>query len=117
MDELARMVAQFARNTDLSKVAEVYVEVKKITKLIKDAEERAVLINNRETLFAFPKTDYSQIAKISKDFDPFAKLWATAYPHRYVLGRAYIHFLRSQIRLVQLARNMDEWLVFETKRG
>lgn len=76
---MARMVSQFARNTDLTKVNEIYVEVKKVLKTIKDAEDKATLINNREALFGFPKTEYSAISKISKDFDPFAKLWATAY--------------------------------------
>jgi dynein heavy chain len=79
LEEMARVVLLFSRNTDLTKVNEIYVEVKKVLKMIKDAEDKASLINNREALFGFPKTEYSNIAKISKDFDPFAKLWATAY--------------------------------------
>lgn len=79
LDELARTVALFARNSDLTKVNEIYVEVKKILKMIKDAEDKATLFNNREALFGFQKTEYSAISKITKDFDPFAKLWATAY--------------------------------------
>ena len=80
MEEMSRMVALFARNTDLTKVNEIYVEVKKILRMIKDAEDKASLINNREALFGFSKTEYSTIAKVAKEFDPFAKLWATAYP-------------------------------------
>lgn len=55
------------------------MEAKRISKAIRDAEDKAKLINSREGLFGFAQTEYTVLTKIAKDFEPFAQLWATAY--------------------------------------
>lgn len=46
---------------------------------LKDFDAKAQLFNKREALFDVPRTEYDQLQKIVKDFEPYASLWLTAF--------------------------------------
>jgi dynein heavy chain, axonemal len=43
-----------------------------------EASDTAALINSREELFGFPVTQFEDIKRLQKDFEPFASLWTMA---------------------------------------
>ena len=49
-----------------------------IQQALKDYEAKAQIFNTREALFGEPATEYEQLAKLVKDFEPYASLWTTA---------------------------------------
>jgi dynein heavy chain len=52
-------------------------EVIRLQKRILEADVSARKFNSREVLFGKPQTDYSEIAKITKAFEPYTNLWLT----------------------------------------
>lgn len=45
---------------------------------LKDYEAKAQVFNKREGLFDVAPTEYDQLGKIVKEFEPYASLWLTA---------------------------------------
>ncbi|CAM9286674.1 unnamed protein product, partial [Phaeothamnion confervicola] len=52
--------------------------VRELDAKLTEAEERGRLFNGREALFGGGATDYDQLARVRKAFQPYAQLWATA---------------------------------------
>lgn len=77
LDKIERIVSGFGKYTDLAKVREITHEVKKILEELKEAEEKKMLFNKREIIFGQDVTDYSQLGKLTKTFEPYASLWLT----------------------------------------
>jgi len=78
LDALERAVNSFGkRYTDLSKVREVDAEVKRLQEQFKACEIKRHQFNSREALFSRPVTEYSQLAKLAKTFEPYALFWST----------------------------------------
>jgi dynein heavy chain, axonemal len=50
-------------------------EVTRIQKRISEAEVSARTFNSRELLFGKPQTDYGDIARVTKAFEPYSNLW------------------------------------------
>jgi dynein heavy chain len=86
-------VKQYAKEVDAYKtigdttdVELTYDAVKQLLLRLGEAKALAELINAREALFAWPVTQYDQVKKLSKAFEPFASLWqigsdwTTQYP-------------------------------------
>jgi hypothetical protein len=74
VEELAERVNDFHKHTDLARINKVVGMVKDIEKALKDYEERAKVFNAREQLFNTGSvTEYDQLQKIVKDFEPY---WA-----------------------------------------
>ena len=78
VEELAERVADFHKHTDLSRITKVVGMVKDIEKSLKDYEEKAKVFNAREQLFGSGATEYDQLQKIVKDFEPYKDLWLVA---------------------------------------
>ena len=76
--KLEKIVSEFGKYTDLAKVDDVAKVVKNLQAELKEADAKKLLFNKREAIFGLPMTDYSKLAKIVKNFEPFANLWATA---------------------------------------
>eukprot|EP00741_Cyanophora_paradoxa_P002452 tig00000076_g2377.t1 len=77
VDDLHMLVSNFAKHTDIAKVKEVALEVKKINAQLQQCQAKARLFNTREQLFEMPITEYSSLNKIVKDFEPYSQLWLT----------------------------------------
>ena len=78
VEELAERVADFHKHTDLGRITKVVSMVRDIEKALKDYEERAKTFNSREQLFSQPATEYDQLQKIVKEFEPYKDLWLVA---------------------------------------
>ncbi|RHY33391.1 hypothetical protein DYB32_001670 [Aphanomyces invadans] len=75
---LHQEVDGFKQYTDLARVEQVYKYVVNIDQKIVKAEEDARLFNSREGLFGQDLSDYEQISRIRRDFEPYSMLWKTA---------------------------------------
>ncbi|TYZ61500.1 hypothetical protein PybrP1_006824 [[Pythium] brassicae (nom. inval.)] len=72
-------VDSFRQYTDIARLDQVHKYVTAIEQKIFKADEDAKLFNSREALFAHEVTDYDEIQKIRRDFEPYAVLWKTAH--------------------------------------
>ena len=54
-------------------------EVKKIQKRLKEIDKKAKQFNQREALFNRACTDYSDVQRVIKNFEPYGNLWSTAF--------------------------------------
>ncbi|XP_009304459.3 dynein axonemal heavy chain 1 [Danio rerio] len=74
---LEMVVAGFSGYTNLERAHEVANEVRRVGKQLKECQEMAQLYNNRERLFGKPVTNYTELQKLNRDFQPFHDLWKT----------------------------------------
>jgi len=56
-------------------VEETTAEVKRISKRLIEADALAKKFNSREVLFGVPQTDYSDVNRTSKAFEPYSAMW------------------------------------------
>lgn len=68
----------FRQYTDVARLDQVYKYVVNIEQKIAKADEDSKLFNSRESLFGQEITDYDEIQKIRRDFEPYSLLWKTA---------------------------------------
>ncbi|KAG3225312.1 Dynein heavy chain 1, axonemal [Phytophthora cactorum] len=68
----------FRQYTDIARLDQVYKYVVNIEQKIAKADEDSKLFNSREVLFGQELTDYDEIQKIRRDFEPYSLLWKTA---------------------------------------
>ncbi|KAG8459526.1 hypothetical protein KFE25_012861 [Diacronema lutheri] len=79
LDALERVVNSFGqRFTDLSRVRDAAAEVLRLQDQLHACEAKRTQFNSRESLFSRPITDYAQLGKVNKGFEPYATLWSTA---------------------------------------
>ena len=71
-------VDAFRQYSDLARLDQIFKYVVTIEAKIAKADEDARLFNSREALFAQEITDYDEISKIRRDFEPYSLLWKTA---------------------------------------
>ncbi|KAK7127569.1 hypothetical protein R3I93_020220 [Phoxinus phoxinus] len=74
---LQTVVAGFSGYTNLGRAQEVANEVRRVDKQLKECQEMAQLYNNRERLFDKPVSDYTELQKLNREFQPFHDLWKT----------------------------------------
>ena len=63
--------------TDIDLSEEYAGTVSVLEMRLKEAAQRAVLINSREALFEMEASDFSDIPNLVRTFEPFASLWTT----------------------------------------
>ena len=79
--ELASIEAdinKFFTYSDLEQADEYAGQVMMLEQRLKEAEESSVTVNEREKLFDFPVSDFSEIGSMGTTFKPYADLWTTA---------------------------------------
>jgi dynein heavy chain len=76
--EIEAQVQEFAAFTDLNDVANIAARVKEMEGKLAVAQSKARLFNSRESLFELDATDYEDLNRIQKSFEPYANLWSTA---------------------------------------
>ncbi|TRY59872.1 hypothetical protein DNTS_035283 [Danionella cerebrum] len=74
---LQMVVAGFSGYTNISRAHEVANEVRRVGKQLKECQEMAQLYNNRERLFDKPVSNYTELQKLNREFQPFHDLWKT----------------------------------------
>eukprot|EP00606_Chrysophyceae_sp_TOSAG23-5_P000662 GSChrysophyteH2.ASY1.ANO1.84.1 assembled CDS len=78
LTELDVSVTELSTFTDLKDVSVIAERVKDVETNLKEATEKAKLFNSREVLFENDTTEYEDLARITKQFEPFLSLWETA---------------------------------------
>lgn len=78
IDLLVGNVTNVALQTDINKIYEMGVEVKRIWKMMKDCQESGLLLNERQKLFDMDVVPFEQLNKLMKEFEPYQTLWITA---------------------------------------
>ena len=72
------VVVSYAGHTDLEDLEKIAAETKKYQMKLTELDEKSKTYNTHEAIFGLEQTDYTQVGKIVKDFDPFNKMWGTA---------------------------------------
>jgi len=78
LTEIDISVTELATFTDLKDVDAIAERVKGVQSNIKIASDKAKLFNSREILFEQDVTEYEDLVRITKQFEPFLNLWETA---------------------------------------
>lgn len=78
IDTLIENVTNVALQTDINKVHEMAIEVKKIWKMMKDCQESGLLLNERQKLFGVDVVPFEQLNKLMKEFESYQTLWIAA---------------------------------------
>ncbi|XP_067287631.1 dynein axonemal heavy chain 1 isoform X1 [Pseudorasbora parva] len=74
---LQTVVAGLSGYTNIGRAHEVANEVRRVGKQLKECQEMAQLYNNRERLFGKPVSNYTELQKLNREFQPFHDLWKT----------------------------------------
>ncbi|GIQ85466.1 dynein heavy chain 1, axonemal, partial [Kipferlia bialata] len=79
VDMIARQVTSFAsRHTSLKGLDATADEAQKISRDLRRMEESAKRFNSREAHFGLELTDYGNLSRLVKDFEPQTLFWQTA---------------------------------------
>jgi dynein heavy chain, axonemal len=71
-------INKFFTYFDLEQADEYHGQVMMLDQRLKEAQESSVVVNEREKLFDFPVSDFSEIGSMVTTFKPYADLWTTA---------------------------------------
>ena len=79
LNSLEAFASSFVQYEDLAKHCEEAAQkAAECMSRIEGAEEKSRLFNSREALFEKEMTDYEQLSRIKKTFEPYYNLWSTA---------------------------------------
>lgn len=78
IDILVGNVQSISLQSDLNKIHEIAVDVKRIWKAMMDCRETGLLFNQRQKLFGMKVVPYDDLNKLIRDFEPYRSLWVTA---------------------------------------
>ncbi|KMQ95378.1 dynein heavy chain axonemal [Lasius niger] len=78
INTLVGNVSNVALQTDINRILEMAIEVKRIWKMIKDCQESSLLLNERQKLFSMSVVPFEQLSKLMREFEPYQILWITA---------------------------------------
>jgi dynein heavy chain len=76
--ELEQQVLGLENLVDLSDVVNIATTVKEVELRLVAAQTKVKLFNSRETLFEIDVTDYEDLNRIQRNFEPYSNLWQTA---------------------------------------
>lgn len=77
-------VTKLSGEKDYNKVHEIAVDVKRLWKGMKEAQEQGQLLNQRQKLFNVPVAPFETLTKLIKEFEPYYNLWVTASGTAYI---------------------------------
>lgn len=78
INTLVGNVTNVALQTDINRILEMAIEVKRIWKMVKDCQESSLLLNERQKLFGMNVVRFEQLDQLMKEFEPYQILWITA---------------------------------------
>lgn len=77
LENLTSMIGGFGANDNMDKFIEYAQNVDNIDAKLQESEELARMYNQREFLVGKEIRDYTKLAQMKKDFQPYANLWRT----------------------------------------
>ncbi|KAL6436551.1 hypothetical protein ACFW04_004787 [Cataglyphis niger] len=78
INTLVGNVTNVALQTDINRIHEMAIEVKRIWKMIKECQDTSLLLNERQNLFGMNVVRFEQLDLLIKEFEPYQILWITA---------------------------------------
>lgn len=76
--QLETTISTLSQYQDINQSHEVAEILRTIHKRMQDAHQKAKKFATRERLMALNETDYSYLAQLSKEYEPYYSLWTTA---------------------------------------
>lgn len=107
-------IAKLLVYSDIELAEEYAGAVSVLEMRLKEAQERAGVINSRETLFELEVSDFSDIANVVKNFEPYAQLWTvtaqfnSSHPN-------WMHGTFDKLDANTLSENITAWLKYAVK--
>ncbi|XP_065078657.1 dynein axonemal heavy chain 1 [Ochlerotatus camptorhynchus] len=75
VEEVNVHISKFTTVYDVSKVAEVSIEVKKLWRTVQELMQYGETLNKRQDLFELPAIDLSNLFELRESFESFKNLW------------------------------------------
>lgn len=78
IEALIVQVSGMYQYSDASKCADIAIEMRRVWKQIKEAQEQGQLLNSRQKLYLSPVVPFEALTKLIKEFEPYKNMWTTA---------------------------------------
>nr|XP_034195945.1 dynein heavy chain 1, axonemal-like [Osmia lignaria] len=78
IDTLVGNVSNIGLQTDINRVHETALDVKRVWKGMTDCREMGLLLNERQKLFGMKVVPFEHLHKLMREFEPYRSLWVTA---------------------------------------
>jgi dynein heavy chain len=108
VDELETQVTELAAFNDLSDVTNIAAKVEEVGAKLKVASEKAKLFNSRESLFDAEVTDYEDLARVQRSYEPFFNLWQTALEWTNI-SKTWINSQFVDLDSEEIERSVDKF--------
>lgn len=114
LHDLDSQVSSLEDLTDLSDVVNIAARVKEVENRIINAQSKVKVFNSRETLFEQDITDYEELNRIQRNFEPYLNLWQTA-KEWIELSAVWKRGRFIDLNAEEVERNVDKYNVAITK--
>ncbi|XP_053995639.1 dynein axonemal heavy chain 1-like [Hylaeus anthracinus] len=101
IDTLVGNVQNIALQSDINRVHETALDVKRVWKAMMDCRETGLLLNQRQKLFGMKVVPFEHLHKLIREFESYRSLWVTASDwlrwHEVWMDNPLIHVDGSQV--------------------
>lgn len=98
IEVLSVQVAQMSARRDFHLIHDIAVDIRRMWKTMKEAQEFGQLLNQRQKLFGLPVVPFENLTRLIKEFEPYKNLWITASGTNH-FSSLEIHFYLRFLRL------------------
>ncbi|XP_076646459.1 dynein axonemal heavy chain 1 [Halictus rubicundus] len=78
IDTLVGNVQNIGLQSDINRIHETALDVKRVWKAMTECRETGLLLNQRQKLFGMKVAPFEHLQKLIRDFEPYRNLWVTA---------------------------------------
>ncbi|KZC03876.1 Dynein heavy chain 1, axonemal [Dufourea novaeangliae] len=78
IDTLVGNVQNISLQSDMNRIHETALDVKRVWKTMTECRETGLLLNERQKLFGMKVVPFEHLQKLIRDFEPYRSLWVTA---------------------------------------
>ncbi|KAK9870899.1 hypothetical protein WA026_009856 [Henosepilachna vigintioctopunctata] len=96
IEGLTVQVVQLQTLRDFARIHEIAVDMRRVWKTMKEAQETGLLLNSRQKLFGQPVVPFEDLNKLIKEFEPYKTLWVTASDW----GRSYEMWMNNPLMFI-----------------
>jgi dynein heavy chain len=114
LHELDHSVKSLESLNDLNDVVNNAIKVKEVETRIQVATTKVKLFNSRETLFEQDITDYEELNRIQRNFEPYLNLWQTA-KEWIELSQQWKRGRFTDLNADEVEKNVDKYNIAITK--
>ncbi|XP_031787006.1 dynein heavy chain 1, axonemal isoform X2 [Nasonia vitripennis] len=77
IDTLLGSVSNICTYSDVKKIQDISLEIKRTWKILTETQEHGILLNSRQKLFGAPVVPFERLTKLVKQFEPYKSFWLT----------------------------------------